>query len=224
MVDTAVKIAWLGLLDSDDATGSSRAQEHLVRLAQQVIAASGYGWSIELISCGSEPGRRSISAGVDRVVLPVAGSPRTVWDRVSCALPDTIADADLIHLHDGFSRSCDLALLVAKQAYKPVCVTEWGIDGHWLSSELSLRELADVIICHDQMVAETLDTARPVELAACDVDIRRLGVPAPWPATHCVQGPLLPTDGATGSEYVAAGSVLHAVYHRLIASTRRVAA
>lgn len=236
MTDTPITIAWLGLLDSDDATGSPRAQDHLVRLAQQVVAASGYGWSIELISCGRDPGRRSISAGVEKVVLSIAGSPRTVWDRTAWALADAIADADLVHLHDGFSRSCDLALLIAKQARKPVCVTEWGVEGHWLSGELSLRELADVVICHDRAVAEELKTSKPVELAACAVDLHQLGVPAPWPATGCLDvgnraaAPPPPhiapacEPSPVEEQYAAAGARLYAVYHRLIAGTRRVAA
>ncbi|HQU46667.1 MAG: hypothetical protein B7Z74_10640, partial [Deltaproteobacteria bacterium 21-66-5] len=186
MANTAVKIAWLGLLDSDDATGSSRAHDHLATLAQHVVAASGYGWSIELISCGSGPERRPISAGVDRLTLPVAGVARTVWDRTSWDLPAFIADAELVHLHDGFSRSCELALLVARQLRKPVCMTEWGIEGHWLTSELSLIELADVVICHNRKVAESIGTSKRVELVACETDIRQLGVPAPWPANHCL--------------------------------------
>src|SRR5215469_13088511 len=99
-----MRIAWLGLLDSDDVTASTRAQDHLARLAQHVVVASGHAWSIELISCGRDPGCHALSTGVDRVVLPVAGSPRTAWDRVSWALPAAIATADLVHLHDGFSR------------------------------------------------------------------------------------------------------------------------
>ena len=185
MTDTTVRIAWLGLLDSDDATGATRAHEHLVALAQQVAAASGFGWSIELISCGRKPGRQSISAGVDRVILPVAGVAKTVWDRTSWELPRMVAAADLVHLHDGFSRTCELALLLAKQLRKPICVTHWGIEGHWLSTELSLVELADVVVCHDCTVAESLGSSRKSEVIPCDIAIDEIGVPAPWPANHC---------------------------------------
>ena len=219
-----MKIAWLGLLDSDDMTGLPRAQEHLMRLAQQVVAASGYGWEIELISCGSQPGTHAVSAGIDRVVLPTAGRAQTVWDRVSWDLPDAIDRADLVHLHDGFSRSCELALLIAKQLHKPLCVTQWGIEGHWLSTELQLRDLADVIVCHDSTVARTVAGRKPVELIACDIDVRRLGVPAPWPANACLDMASREVTSPAHEQYAAAGATLYRVYHRLIASTRRAAA
>lgn len=218
-----MKIAWLGLLDSDEVTASTRAQDHLRSLARQVVAASGYAWSIDLISCGRDPGCHRLAQGVARVVLPVAGHPRTVWDRVSWALPAAISAADLIHLHDGFSRSCEMALLVAKQAQKLVCLTEWGLDGYWLSAELDLRELADTIVCHDGSVARSLTSSKPIELVPCNVDVRQIGVPASWPVNQCVEtgtGAELPAD----AEYEAAGAVLCGVYRRLVTSTRRAAA
>lgn len=219
-----MKIAWLGLLDSDDVTGTTRAKDHLVRLAQQVVAASGYGWSIEIISCGTVPGTQAISAGVDRVVLPVAGRAHTVWDRVSWKLPDTIANADLVHLHDGFSRACELALLIARQSRKPLCITEWGIEGHWLSTELQLRELADVVVCHHTSALQVAAICKAVELVECGVDIRQLGVPANWPANTCLnQGEGNFTPPAK-HQYAAAGASLYGVYRRLVGSARRAAA
>ena len=219
-----MKITWLGLLDSDDATASTRAQDHLARLARHVILASRHAWSIELISCGRSPGCHTLSAGVERVVLPVAGSPRTVWDRVSWALPAAIGPADLVHLHDGFSRSCEVALLIAKQGRKPVCMTEWGLEGYWLSSELALRELADVVVCHDVAVANSTATSKPVHLVPLGIDVRQFGVPASWPQNHCLdlQGEdvALPPD----DEYAAAATCLHGVYQDLAGSLRRVAA
>src|SRR5690348_255581 len=98
-----MKIAWFGLLDSDDATASTCALEHLTQLGRHVVAQSHHAWSIDLISCSRDPGCRTLASGIERVVLPVSGTPRTVWDRVSWALPATVASADLVHLHDGFS-------------------------------------------------------------------------------------------------------------------------
>jgi hypothetical protein len=218
-----MKIAWLGLLDSDEVTASTRAQVHLSNLARQVVAASDYAWSIDLISCSRHPGCHRLAQGIQRVVLPVAGHPRTVWDRISWALPAAISSADLIHLHDGFSRSCEMALLIAKQAHKPVCMTEWGLDGYWLSAELDLRELADTIVCHDASVAHAVTSSKPVELVPCNVDIRQIGVPTSWPANQCTDSGSraeLPAD----EEYVTAGAALCGVYRRLVASPRRAAA
>lgn len=219
-----MKIAWFGLLDSDDATASTRALTHLTLLARNVVAQSHQAWSIDLISCGRDPGCQTLASGVERIVLPLSGAPRTVWDRVSWALPAAVASADLVHVHDGFSRSCEMALLVGRQLHKPVCMTEWPVEGYWLSGELALRELADAVICHDVSVANSIATSRPVYLVACAIDVRDLGVPASWPANHCVQ-----TDRSRGversyDEYIAAGTDLAGVYRRLFDGMRRAAA
>ncbi|HWB10473.1 MAG TPA: hypothetical protein VG826_14690 [Pirellulales bacterium] len=219
-----MKIAWLGLLDSDDATASTRAQDHLVRLARHVVLASRHAWSIDVISCGRNPGCRALGAGVERVVLPVAGSPRTFWDRVSWALPAALSAADLVHLHDGFSRSCEVGLLIARQARKPICMTEWGVEGYWLSTELALRELADVVVCHDVAVANSLVSAKRVELATLGIDVRRIGVPAAWPQNHCLDAESLGTAMPTDDEYAAAGNTLYGTYRGLVDRVRRAAA
>jgi hypothetical protein len=219
-----MKIAWLGLLDSDDATASTRARDHLTRLAGNVVLASRHAWSIDLISCGRNPGRHVLRAGVERVVLPQAGSPRTFWDRVSWDLPAALGAADLIHLHDGFSRSCEVGLLIARQAGKPLCVTEWGLEGYWLSSELTLRELSDVVVCHDVAVANGLASSKPVELVPLGIDVRRIGVPASWPQNHCLDTEHWDAAVPTDDEYAAAGASLYGTYCGLADRLRRAAA
>jgi hypothetical protein len=218
-----MKIAWLGLLDSDDVAPLPRAQEHLARLARHVVAASRHELSIELISCGGQALHRTLSAGVERIVLPVAGGTTCVWERVSWLLPQKLAGADIVHLHDAFSRACEVAWLVVKPLFKPVCLTDWGVDGPWLSAELSLRELADAVVCHHAAAAKSI-SGRLVDLAACDVDLRQLGVPAPWPAKNCLDGYCSDAIRATEAQYAAAGQCIHRVYQRLADGRRRAAA
>jgi hypothetical protein len=219
-----MRIAWLGLLDSDDVTASTRAQDHLAGLAEHIVLASRHAWSIELVSCGRNPGCHALGTGVDRVVLPTAGSPRTVWDRASWALPAALETVDLVHLHDGFSRSGEMALLIAKQSRKPVCVTEWGVEGYWLATELALRELADVIVCHDVAVANNVASSRPVELVTLGIDVRQIGVPASWPQNHCLATADRDDVVLLDAEYAAAGARLYGIYETLVGSLRRAAA
>ncbi|HEX5446429.1 MAG TPA: glycosyltransferase, partial [Pirellulales bacterium] len=172
-----ITVAYLGLLDNDRATGTRRAEEHLMRLAQAAVAAADFGLTVELISAGETPGRQTVSAGVVRTVLPLAGKPQAPWNAVSWQLPEALERADLVHLHDGYSRLGEAALLIAKQSRLPVCITEYGLTGHWLSSELGLAELADVVICHASQVARRLTTSRSVEVVPCKLDLSRLGIP-----------------------------------------------
>ena len=209
-----ITVAYLGLLDNDRATGTRRAEEHLTRLAQAVVDASGYGLTIEMLSAGDAPARRNVSAGVIRTVLPLAGKPQAPWNAVSWQLPDALARTDLVHLHDGYSRLGEAALLVAKQSNLPICITEYGLTGHWLSTELELTELADVVVCHSTEVARRLTTARPVEVVPCEVDPGRLGVPGVLPRQV--------SHESTG--YQMAGQRLCALYQRLLGGAREAAA
>ncbi|HET6879806.1 MAG TPA: hypothetical protein VFI31_06615 [Pirellulales bacterium] len=218
-----MRIAWLGLLDIDDIAPRPRAQEHLARLASHVVAASQNHWEIALISCGGHSLRKMLGPGVERLVLPVAGGPSPVWDRVSWLLPQQVMEADVVHLHDGFSRSCEVAWLAAKPLGKPVCLTEWGVEGPWLSTELCLREMADAVFCHSERAVQA-GKGRPVVFARCDVELRQLGVPAPWPAKNRLDGyrdePILATD----EQYAEAGKCICQAYQRLTAHRRRAAA
>lgn len=216
-----ITVAYLGLLDSDRATGTRRAEDHLTRLAQAVAVRSGYGWTVEIFSAGAEAGTRTVSPGVVRTILPIAGKPRTPWDAVSWQLPDALARADLVHLHDGFSRLCEAALLLAKPSHQPICLSEYGLNGQWLSSELGLIELADVVICHSPELARRLATTRPVEVVPCNLDVAGLGVPANWPSPGCLPPPRRPSPRI---DYRPAADGLYSIYHRLLAQTLEVAA
>lgn len=216
-----ITVAYFGLLDSDRATGTRRAEEHLTRLAQAVAARSGYGWTVEIMSAGDEAGTQTVSAGVVRTILPIAGKPRTPWDAVSWRLPEALARADLVHLHDGFSRLGEAALLIAKQSHQPICITEYGLNGHWLSSELGLIELADVVICHCPALAGRLQSTRPVEVVPAKIDVAALGLPAAWPSPNCLP---LRAEQPASNEYRAAGAALYAIYHRLLNQTMEIAA
>lgn len=207
-----ITVAYLGLLDNDRATGTRRAEEHLTRLAQAVVAASGYGWTVEIISAGETPETQTVSAGVVRTVLPLAGKPHSPWNAVSWQLPEALARADLIHLHDGMSRLGEAALLVAKQSCQPLCITEYGLTGHWLSTELGLIELADVVICHAPEVPRRLTTTRPVEVVPCPLDVASLGMPG------------VMTHSAAVIDYRSVGERMFAIYHRLLGTALEVAA
>lgn len=221
-----IQITYLGLLDSDRLTGSGRAEAHLCRLAQEVVKAfqGEGGATIELISCGPNPHSSTVAEGVIRTVLPEYKHPVTAWDSISWELPKKVADSDLVHLHECFSRTCEVGLLTAKLWRRPVCLTEYGIPGDWLALDLGLAELADAVVCHSEKVArETRTTKRP-HIVPCELDIDWLGVPAEWPIPVC-----RPSPSPTGAQepridYPAVGQALYHVYRRLLPAARREAA
>jgi len=218
------KIAYLGLFDGDRASGFSRGEEHLLALARGVLAASQGRLSVELLSCGPAPECRPLCPGVVKRVLPWAGRPRTPWEAGSWQLPAALADASLVHLHDGFSRACEIGLLVAKQRHVPICLTEYGLVGHWLSIELGLQALADMMICHSQSVAVPWRARMPVEVVSGRVNPHWFGVASEWPLTAPVP-PACPDDELPPDvDYATLGAELSAIYHKVLVRHREAAA
>lgn len=219
-----IHITYLGLFDSDRVTGSERAESHLCRLAKEVATVSQGEATIELISCGMNPHTRTVADGVVRTVLPLSGNPRTAWDSISWELPQKVADSDLVHLHECFSRTCEVGLLVAKLWRRPVCLTEYGVPGDWLALELGLAELADAVICHSEKVARATHTSVKPHVVPCEIDIDWLGVPAEWPIPVCRPSPSQAGPKQPRIDYRQVAQSLYTVYRRLLPAARREAA
>ena len=217
-------IAYLGLLDGDEACGDARGEEHLTRLAESVAAAYSEECRIELISCGKSPRIELLRPGVWRRVLPLAGNPRTPWDACSWELPSALIDADVVHLHDAYSRTSELALLIAKQQRKVVCLTDYGVAANWLTIELELAKLADVVVCHSMEVARKLAGWKNVEFLPADIELAWFGIPAEWPSPHFVSSTRPQGVAVPHVDYPSLGRELQAIYAQALAGPQEVAA
>ncbi len=100
---------------------------------------------------------------------------------VSWELPSAIADADLVHFHQIYARSCEMGLLLAKQQRKPICVTDHGGHSSNLGMNLGFLELADRIIAYSDFGAALLrsKTRTPITLVKGGVDGARFFPPEP---------------------------------------------
>jgi len=212
-----VKIAYLGLLDGDQASGDARGESHLTQLAESVSVAWRGECEIELISCGPQPRVERLREHVVRRVLPLSGNPLTPWDACSWQLPAALADADIVHLHDYHSRTCELALLIAKQQRKFLCLTDYGVTANWLATELELHCLADAVICHAAVAARKLSGLANVEFLPAEISLEWFGVPAEWPSP-CFIPSTRPRDrGAPPVDYASLGERLKEIYVRAAA-------
>jgi hypothetical protein len=218
------KIAYLGLLDGDQAYGDARGERHLARRPARGAAAWPEDCQIELISCGCAPRIELLGPGVWRRVLPSAGNPRAPWAACSWELPAALCDADIVHLHDGYSRSCELAILIAKQMRKIVCLTDYGVAANWLTVELELAKLADVVVCHSIEVAQRLAGWKTAAYLPAEIDLDWFGIPAEWPSEH-----FIPSTRPQGVEpphvdYHSLGAELQAIYRQALVGLQEVAA
>src|SRR6516164_2706297 len=113
------KISYLTPLYFDARSCLGGGERYPLNLAVGVVEASGRACTVEIVSYGDAPGRRTLKPGVSLRILRADNRPANHLDVVSWELPEAIADADLVHIHAPFTRSNEMGLLVAKQQRKP---------------------------------------------------------------------------------------------------------
>ena len=193
------KIAYLTPLYFDEKSCLGGGERYPLNLAIGVVHASGGTCEVELVSYGDAPFRKSLRPGVSLRVLRADNRPANRLDSVSWELPAAIAEADLVHIHMAYTRSNEMALLLAKQQRKPICLTDHGGLSSTIGQNLGSIELADRIIAYSDFGASLYGTKKPIHVVKGGVD-GDLFTPAAAPS--CVErdrvlyvGRLLPHKG-----------------------------
>src|SRR5258708_1535873 len=112
------KIAYLSPLYFDEGSSLGGGERLPLNLANWVVAGSGGRYEVELISFSNAPCRRKVGPGVSLRILTATGRPKNPLDVVSWELPEAIADSDLVHIHQAYTRCSEVGLLVAEQQGK----------------------------------------------------------------------------------------------------------
>lgn len=163
-------IAFLTPLYFDERSCLGGGERHPLNLARGVALASGGRYRVELVSFGEQALTRPLGPGVDLRVLRVTRRPTHPLDMVSWDLPDAIAAADLLHIHQAFTRCAELGLLVGRQLRKPICVTDHGGFSSPMGEEVGALELADRVVPVSDFGASLIRTGRPVVVIKGGVD------------------------------------------------------
>jgi glycosyltransferase involved in cell wall biosynthesis len=190
-------IAFLTPLYFDEGSCLGGGERYPLNLARALVASAGPPIRVDLLSFGARSARRTLAEGVTLRVLPVAGRPENPLDVVSWELPEALAPADLVHIHQPFTRCGEVGLLVAKQQRKPVCVTDHGGASSRLADELDLLALVDRVVAYSDFGASLYRTSRPIDVIKGGVD-DRFFTPASTPARRdriLYAGRLLPHKG-----------------------------
>lgn len=206
------KIAFVGLLGSGDSPEWARWQDYLAQLAWGVVEAMPGGCAIELLSLGKMARREVLRPGVERRTLPAAVDARDPLEAISWEYPAALAGADLVHIHEHFSRSSELAVLLAKRNRQMICVTEHRVTHNSLFAELELSKLADAVIYYDRPPSVARRVGQAVEVIPGEFDL------AAFDSRFAVGG-----EGATAPQPPTAeqarqtGSRLARLYQKLLA-------
>jgi len=164
------KIACLTPMYFSDESYIGGGERYPLNLSRGIVEGSGGAYSVDLISFGPTSRTYSLAPGLTVKVLAAARPPRNALDVVSWELPAAIADVDLIHIHQAYTRCSEVALLVAKQQGKPIVVTDHGGTTSTLGTSVGSLELADAIISNSKFGAALYRTSTPITVIKGGVD------------------------------------------------------
>jgi glycosyltransferase involved in cell wall biosynthesis len=220
------RAAYLTPLYFDEESYLGGGERYPLNLAKGVAATGEY--EVEIVSYGDIDSvrRLQLGGGVTLRVLPAArrrpGAERLSWEIISA-----VREADLVHIHQIFSRPSEVALLVAKLFGKPVCATDHGGATSQLGKSLGMLDLADRITCYSRFGGALIESTTAVDLVPGGVDDTFFFPENAGPRDRLVYvGRLLPHKGidrllaALPSDIPLSicGSAYHPEYYRLLVS------
>lgn len=191
------KVAYLTPLYFAEESYIGGGERYPTNLAKGVALATEGRYQVEMISFGTAHARVGLAPGVVLRVIPAASRPSNPLDVLSWDLPEALLDADLVHIHQAYTRCSEVGLLVAKQLRKPVCITDHGGESSRLGQYYGLVELADAIVAYSDFGASLYGARSPVAVVKGGVDSLAFTPPeAPVSREHVLYvGRLLPHKG-----------------------------
>lgn len=192
-----IRIAYLTPLYFGDESCVGGGERFPLNLAKGVAAAGGADCEIELLSYGTRSARRPVVPGVTLRILASGPKPLNDLDHVSWELLDAIAETDLLHVHQVYTRGSELAYVAAKLFHKPICATDHGGCSSPLGKSFGAAELIDRMICQSEFAAQWFADHKNTILIKGGVDGQQFTPPVQRPVRDRVLfvGRLLPHKG-----------------------------
>jgi glycosyltransferase involved in cell wall biosynthesis len=220
------KIACLTPNYFDDESYIGGGERYPLNLSRGVVEASGGRHTVEILSFGPNSRAYSLGPGLTVRVLEAAREPLNSLDVVSWELPAAIAGADLVHVHQAYTRCSEMAYLVARQQGKPIVVTDHGGATSTLGTSVGCLELVDRIVANSEFAASLYQTSRPITVIKGGVDGVRFTPPRLRPTRSHVLfvGRLLPHKAIDrliaalpdGLPLVVCGRAYHPAYFAML--------
>ena len=162
-------VAYLTPLYFDEQSRLGGGERYPLNTARALLEADAR-YSVELVSFGRFSVTRELAPRVPLRILHATRQPRNVLDALSWEVPEAVRDADIVHIHQPFTRSSEVSLLVAKIQGKPTCMTDHGGATSRLGASLASLDLADRIVCQSEFAASLMQTSTRIELVKGGVD------------------------------------------------------
>jgi hypothetical protein len=134
----------------------------LFALARGIVEGSGGQCTVDVVVFGPTDVDKGIGPGVRLRVLTAAFRGGQQLDLLSWELPAVLAEADVVHIQQAFTRTGEMGLLLAKMLHKRVCLTLGGITSSDLGTSLRFLDLADCLVCGPDFLAGRSEYERAV--------------------------------------------------------------
>jgi glycosyltransferase involved in cell wall biosynthesis len=194
------KVAYLTPLFFDEQSYLGGGERYPLNLARGVVVSALGRYEVELVSFGERAFREPIAPGITLRVMKACGRPRNPLDLVSWEMPDALGDADLVHIHQAYTRCAEVGILVAKHQRKPICISDHGGFASPLGADVGSLELVDRIVAYSNFGASFYRTTRPIHVIKGGVDADLFSPPPERPNRDRILyvGRLLPHKGIDG--------------------------
>jgi glycosyltransferase involved in cell wall biosynthesis len=190
-------IGYLTPLYFSDESYIGGGERYPMNLAIGLTESAPEEFRVRMLSFGPKEFRRQLHPGVELHVMPVAYQPRNGLDQLSWMMSSALAEVDVIHLMQCFTRTAEIGCLLGKIFNKPICATDLGGTSSTLIHEYAGLELVDRIVCYSDFGATLIKTTRPIVMIKGGVDSRQFTPPSRRPPRDRVLyvGRLLPHKG-----------------------------
>lgn len=190
-------VAFLTPLYFDESCYLGGGERYPLNLAKGIAYASGGRYRVELISFSDSSRVVNLARGVDMRLLTRAGKPVNPLDVVSWEILDALMGADVVHIHQAYTRCAEVGILAARQLGRPICVTDHGGISSRLGNEIDHLQLIDRIVAQSQFAADMFEIKKPISLVLGGVDAEQFRPPMRQPERDRILfvGRILPHKG-----------------------------
>lgn len=142
----------------------------MLNMAKAVAFAGGDDVCVEVISPAHEATARPLGPGVSLRGVPVGPPGAPYGEGVSWDLVEALVGADLIHIHQVFTRMGEAAALTGRMLGRPVCITDHGDTTRVVGKRLGLVDMVDAAIAYSRCGAAALGNSPNVTVIEGGVD------------------------------------------------------
>jgi glycosyltransferase involved in cell wall biosynthesis len=163
------RVAYLTPFNVGDPFLHDRRERYPQTLAKAVAATGEHEVEIVTSSGVEAVAVRQLGDRVTLRLLPTA-SGGSGPDRLSWDLLAPLEAADVVHVHEIFTRSSEVGVLVARLLGKPICATDHAGGSSELGRSLGMLDLTDHVVCYSEFGRSRITTRTPITVAPGAVD------------------------------------------------------